>query len=273
MQKYNIPVKTPRPYTNPELIIDALKFTAVHIQKVINHAKSHSIIPDDKSDQSTEVFADMPDINRAERVLNIAKRLALYEFSRMTNFEYSHCLLIIELACCLYDVVAFKDPAASVSGTKMIMDYLASKDVDPENSSFILDIINRIVHEFLIHAGDTNMGTSPEMFIVQDAINIDHMGTTGIANAFNYGGSKKIPMHYPNYQYGSAAQQAECILGLIATKIHSLTDKMTTAAGKKAAQARAETMRRFMQSLANEWTGQDIGAVLDSNAGCDGFAD
>lgn len=94
--------------------------------------------------------------------------------------------------------------------------------------------------------------------IVQDADNLDAIGTIGIARCFMYCGHHKVPMYAPNVPLipnEKYIEKGHDVSGIhhFYNKLLRLGDYMNTDTAKKIAKERTDFMREFTNRFLNEW--------------------
>jgi uncharacterized protein len=171
-------------------------------------------------------------------------------------------LFIVQLAALLHDLDDWKFNESEDEIPQRAKAWMQSCGIDPQNIEAVCEIIMHVSYK---GAQVENKMNSLEGFIVQDADRLDAIGAIGIGRAFAYGGYKNRPMYDPetsNQMHTSFEQyknSKSATINHFYEKLLLLKDMMNTAAAKKIAEQRHETMLRFLDQFMNEWEGRDIG--------------
>lgn len=187
-----------------------------------------------------------------ERVFNTTKLISEHE---------KVDVLVVQLAALLHDIAdpKFHNGDETV-GPKMARDFLISQKVNNP----IIDHVGGIIRNMSFkNSLDTNsqIFSSKELQVVQDADRLDAMGAIGIARAFNYGGFKNRPLYDPNIPPNLHMTKEEYKNSQAPTinhfyeKLLLLKEKMNTETGKKMAQERHQFMLVYLDQFYNEWNG------------------
>lgn len=119
------------------------------------------------------------------RVMRIAKYIAKIEGA---NTE------IVELASLLHDVDDYKITGKNMDSVENACKLMNKYNIDKQVQLQVTDIIKTISFK----ANDTEIPSSFEGKVVQDADRLDALGAIGIARAFAYGGSRDNMIYNPN---------------------------------------------------------------------------
>ncbi|WP_036381343.1 HD domain-containing protein [Muricauda sp. MAR_2010_75] len=188
-----------------------------------------------------------------ERVFNTTKLISEHE---------KVDVLVVQLAALLHDIAdpKFHNGDETV-GPKMARDFLISQKV---NNPIIDHVVSIIRNMSFKNSLDTNsqIFSSKELQVVQDADRLDAMGAIGIARAFNYGGFKNRPLYDPNIPPNLHMTKEEYKNSQAPTinhfyeKLLLLNEKMNTETGKKMAQERHQFMLDYLKQFYKEWEGE-----------------
>jgi uncharacterized protein len=115
--------------------------------------------------------------------------------------------------------------------------------------------IAAIEHAIVAHS--FSAGVPPETLeakVVQDADRLDALGAVGIARTLMLGGANGAPLYKLSepFPVTRAADDRTSVIDHFFTKLLKLEDTMQTAAGRKAAQQRAEFLKQFLAQLGEE---------------------
>lgn len=93
-----------------------------------------------------------------------------------------------------------------------------------------------------------------EAKVVQDADRLEALGAVGIARTLITGGANGTPFYDPSepFPVTRVADDRTSIIDHFFTKLLTLADTMQTAAGRAAAQQRAQFLKKFLTQLGNE---------------------
>jgi uncharacterized protein len=188
-----------------------------------------------------------------ERVFNTTKLISEHE---------KVDVLVVQLAALLHDIAdpKFHNGDETV-GPKMARDFLISQKV---NNPIIDHVVSIIRNMSFKNSLDTNsqIFSSKELQVVQDADRLDAMGAIGIARAFNYGGFKNRALYDPNIPPNLHMTKKEYKNSQAPTinhfyeKLLLLKEKMNTETGKKMAQERHQFMLDYLKQFYKEWEGE-----------------
>lgn len=169
---------------------------------------------------------------------------------------------IVALGALLHDIAdaKFYDGDETV-GPKMAREFLFSQNVDSQVIEHIVNIINHISYKNSLST-DSEIFTSNELNVIQDADRLDAIGAIGIARCFNYGGFKNRQLYNPKikpnlemskevYKKSSAPT-----INHFYEKLLLLKDKMNTKTGSRIATDRHLYMERFLEQFYAEWDGE-----------------
>ncbi len=99
-----------------------------------------------------------------------------------------------------------------------------------------------------------------ETLILQDADNLDALGVIGIARAFSYGGTHKIPMWIPEIPLEKniydVTKNDPSEIHHFYNKLLKLYNNMNTKTGKKLAKERHEFIKEYLKRFFKEWSGK-----------------
>jgi len=118
--------------------------------------------------------------------------------------------------------------------------------------------------EHAIAAHSFSAGVPPQTLeakVVQDADRLDALGALGIARTLMLGGANGAPLYKLSepFPVTRVADDRTSVIDHFFTKLLKLADTMQTAAGREAAQQRAEFLKQFLAQL-----GQEIGVPFES---------
>jgi len=91
--------------------------------------------------------------------------------------------------------------------------------------------------------------SSIEAACVRDADRLDALGAVGIARAFAFGGAHGRALHDPE------GDDASTTIAHFYDKLLLLEEMMSTRAGRRLAEGRTATIRRFLEDFYAEWDG------------------
>lgn len=186
------------------------------------------------------------------RVLRLAETIAQAEQqSGQVDIE------AVRLIALLHDVDDRKLSQETHENLDRARGFLRNNGADSHRTQMILDSIRN-----LSFAGTgTNVPSSIEGKIVQDADRLDAMGAIGIARAFAFGGSRGREMYDPNeppIQNMTAESYAKSkghTINHFYEKLLLLQDLMNTETGKAMAAHRHGYMEAFLEEFYGEWDG------------------
>jgi len=167
---------------------------------------------------------------------------------------------IVALGALLHDIAdsKFHDGDENV-GPKIAREFLFKNNVDLLIIEHIIKIIENI--SFKKSLEKTELFSSPELKVIQDADRLDAIGAIGIARCFNYGGFKNRALYNPEIKPNLNMSKEEYKNSTAPTinhfyeKLLLLKDKMNTKTGKRIATERHNYMTRFLDQFYKEWNG------------------
>ncbi|MDN3654634.1 HD domain-containing protein [Ferruginibacter paludis] len=167
--------------------------------------------------------------------------------------------LVVALGALLHDIADAKfNNGDEEIGPAMASRFLHSLAV-PEAT---IEHVENIIRNISFKGGHfTQIFTSPELDVVQDADRLDALGAIGIARAFNYGGFKNRELYNPSvapdlhmtketYKTTTAPT-----INHFYEKLLLLKDKMNTGTGRQMAEERHAFMETFLAQFYLEWEG------------------
>ena len=183
------------------------------------------------------------------RVWKTAKKIAVQ--------EEGVDLFVVELSALLHDIAdsKFHDGDETI-GPHMAHEFLKSLKVEAAIIEHVVQIIGNISFK---GGKETQVFTSPELDVVQDADRLDAIGAIGIARAFNYGGHKNREIYNPGIKPDLHMDKETYKKGYTPTinhfyeKLLLLKDRMNTSAGKQLAERRHQFMLGFLEEFYLEW--------------------
>lgn len=180
------------------------------------------------------------------RVMRIAKYIAKIEGA---NTE------IVELASLLHDVDDYKITGRNMDSVENACKLMNKYNIDKQVQLQVTDIIKTVSFK----ANDTEIPSSLEGKVVQDADRLDALGAIGIARAFAYGGSRGNMIYNPNSKPNLNMNSDEYVKNKTTTinhfyeKLLLLKDMMNTETGYNIAIKRDQFMRDFLEEFYWEW--------------------
>ncbi|MDY2744505.1 HD domain-containing protein [Methanosphaera sp.] len=180
------------------------------------------------------------------RVMRIAKYIAKIEGA---NTE------IVELASLLHDVDDYKITGRNMDSVENACKLMNKYNIDKQVQLQVTDIIKTVSFK----ANDTEIPSSLEGKVVQDADRLDALGAIGIARAFAYGGSRGNMIYNPNSKPNLNMNSDEYVKNKTTTinhfyeKLLLLKDMMNTETGYNIAIKRDQFMRDFLEEFYREW--------------------
>ena len=180
------------------------------------------------------------------RVMRIAKYIAKIEGA---NTE------IVELASLLHDVDDYKITGRNMDSVENACKLMNMYNIDKQVQLQVTDIIKTVSFK----ANDTEIPSSLEGQVVQDADRLDALGAIGIARAFAYGGSRGNMIYNPNSKPNLNMNSDEYVKNKTTTinhfyeKLLLLKDMMNTETGYNIAIKRDQFMRDFLEEFYREW--------------------
>ncbi|MFT9485989.1 MAG: HD domain-containing protein [Tepidibacillus sp.] len=164
---------------------------------------------------------------------------------------------VVQLAALLHDIGDYKITGSHQTQTEVPKQILKQFAVDQR----LIDQVVQIIGEISFHQ-QTELLSSIESQIVQDADRLDAIGAIGIARAFAYGGAKNREIWNPDEPPKLNMSKEEYIqnkgnsINHFYEKLLLLKDKMNTQAGKEIAVKRHQFMERFLEQFFAEWNGK-----------------
>lgn len=185
-----------------------------------------------------------------DRVRKVTKTIAKEENADM---------FVCELAALLHDVADDKLTDNEEEALENLKTWMKNNGVSEDNRNHIFEIITTMSFK---GGKNKNPMSTLEGKIVQDADRLDAIGAIGIARCMTYSGSKKRPMHNPNFiprdemtleEYRNDEGTA---IAHFYEKLLKLKNLMNTNAGKKLAEGRHKYMEEFLKQFYEEWEGR-----------------
>jgi uncharacterized protein len=184
------------------------------------------------------------DEGHVRRVVANARALAETEGADLT---------VVLPAAWLHDCVSVaknspERSSASRLAAERAGEWLRAEGYPPEHISAIEHAI--VAHSF-------SAGVPPQTLeakVVQDADRLDALGAVGIARTLMLGGANGTPFYELSepFPVTRAADDRTSVIDHFFTKLLKLADTMQTAAGRAAAQRRAQFLKQFLTQLGNE---------------------
>ena len=178
------------------------------------------------------------------------RNIAMYIFSK----ERKGDPFIIEITALLHEIGDYKVvPANEANHLRAFMGDLRLKQEDSDMITYIIE------HLSFRDSFGPEYEHMPELDIVQDADRLDAMGATGVARAFNYGGSRgleiwdpdKAPKKYKTLEEYTGSDSST--INHFYEKLLKLKDLMNTKTGKEIAEDRHKYMEGFLEQFFREW--------------------
>lgn len=125
-------------------------------------------------------------------------------------------------------------------------------------------VLNAIEHHETYNWNKEDIKTNEiEALILQDADNLDGVGTMGIARTFAYAGAHKLALYKPeksfeelkNKKYNEDEDDEESTIHHFYTKLFKLGDYMNTKTAKELAKEKTDYMKDFVNRFLKEWYG------------------
>ena len=168
---------------------------------------------------------------------------------------------VVALGALLHDIADSKfNDGDETLGPKIAREFMFKHNVDSLVIEHVIKIIENI--SFKRSLEKTNLFSSPELAVVQDADRLDAIGAIGIARCFNYGGFKNRILYDPEIEpnlnmskeeYKSSSSPS---INHFYEKLLSLKDKMNTKTGKRIAEKRHQFMKDYLNQFYAEWNGK-----------------
>ncbi len=168
--------------------------------------------------------------------------------------------LTIALGALLHDIADSKFfNGDETIAPKMASEFLLSQDTD----SVVIEHVVQIIKNISFKGGNkTQVFSSQELDVVQDADRLDALGAIGIARTFNYGGFKNRKLYNPSISPQLNMTPEEYKLSTAPTinhfyeKLLLLKDRMNTKTGRSIAEKRHQYMEAFLKQFYAEWDGK-----------------
>jgi len=184
------------------------------------------------------------DEGHVRRVVANAKRLAEAEGAE---------LAIVLPAAWLHDCVAIAKNSPERSSASRLAAERAGGFL--RAAGYPAEHIAAIEHAIEAHSFSARVAPQTlEAKVVQDADRLEALGAVGIARTLITGGANGTPFYDPAepFPITRVADDRTSIIDHFFTKLLLLTDTMQTAAGRAAAQQRAQFLKRYLTQLGNE---------------------
>ncbi|MCA0131384.1 HD domain-containing protein [Winogradskyella alexanderae] len=168
---------------------------------------------------------------------------------------------VVALASLLHDIADSKfHNGDETIGPRKASKFLFNNNVD----SVIIEHVVRIIENmsFKNSLDASNVFTSKELEVVQDADRLDAIGAIGIARCFNYGGFKNRAIYDPEISPNPNMTKEEYkasnapTLNHFYEKLLLIKDQMNTKTGKRLASERHKYMEGFLDQFYREWNGK-----------------
>lgn len=192
------------------------------------------------------------------RVYRVAKRIAEEEGADVE--VVCAAALTHDLHRTMGDKDTYTDPEESLDTIEEIL----------QDVGFAEDKIQKVLYCVLVHEDysfeNKNEAKTLESQVLQDADNLDAIGSVGIARTFRFGGSRGLPMWNEGEELSQEYDKEEIedsAVKHIHEKLLRLKDGMNTTSGRKIAKRRHKTVRQFVSEFKEEWNGEDIDNILD----------
>lgn len=184
------------------------------------------------------------DEGHVKRVVASAKRLAEAEGAD---------LAVVLPAAWLHDCVAIaKNSPQRSSASRLAADRAGAF---LRAAGYPMEHIPAIEHAIEAHSFSARVAPQTlEAKVVQDADRLEALGAVGIARTLITGGANGTPFYdfAEPFPVTRAADDRTSIIDHFFTKLLTLAETMQTAAGRAAAQQRAEFLRQFLTQLGSE---------------------
>lgn len=168
---------------------------------------------------------------------------------------------VVALGALLHDIADSKfHNGDETVGPNIAREFLFKQNVDSLVIEHIINIIENISYNKSL--GKSELFTSPELDVIQDADRLDAIGAIGIARCFNYGGFKNRTLYDPDIKPNLNMSKKEYKSSTAPTinhfyeKLLLLKDRMNTRTGKKIAEERHRYMKQFLNEFYAEWNGE-----------------
>ncbi len=168
---------------------------------------------------------------------------------------------VVQLGALLHDIADSKfHNGDETIGPKKAREFMFQQNVSSEVIEHVVNIIANM--SFSKSLGKSELFTSLELEVVQDADRLDAIGAIGIARCFNYGGFKNRPLFDPSIQPNMNMTKEEYKTSAAPTinhfyeKLLLLKDKMNTKTGQQIASKRHQFMETYLEQFYAEWDGE-----------------
>ncbi|TMO59815.1 HD domain-containing protein [Pseudoalteromonas aurantia] len=193
---------------------------------------------------SAELADTAHDITHIERVVKVAKALALSEQADME---------IVVAAAWLHDCVAVaKNHPDRAKASKMAADkavtFLQTLKFDETK-------LEAVHHAIVAHSFSANVRpTTLEAKIVQDADRMDALGAIGVSRCMKVGGAIARHLYHPDDPMceNREADDSKYTLDHFFIKLLHIADHMNTESAKEEAAHRTQFMKAFLERLSTE---------------------
>jgi uncharacterized protein len=171
-------------------------------------------------------------------------------------------MFVVQLGALLHDIADHKfNDGDESAGLRKTRNFLQSLAVDEA----VIGHVEKIMTNISFKGGNfSQVFSSDELNVVQDADRLDAIGAIGVARAFNYGGFKGREMFNPAIQphIGMTVEQYKSSTAPTINHFHEklllLKDRMNTETGRRMAEQRHRFMEQFLAQFYSEWDGQDV---------------
>lgn len=166
-------------------------------------------------------------------------------------------LVIIELAALVHDVGDYKTHGSEEAGYRATQALLIRCGVRAQERQQVQDIAMAVSFKGF---GVSDMMSSLEGRIVQDADRLDAIGAIAIARTFTWGGAKSRPIHDPSepiFRANNAeeyyAKGGRTSINHFHEKLLHLKDRLHTETAKAEGERRHLFMQLFLAQFDHEW--------------------
>ncbi|MGC6431784.1 MAG: HD domain-containing protein [Jejuia sp.] len=184
----------------------------------------------------------------------------VYKNSLLISKSESVDTFIVSLGALLHDIADSKfHNGDETVGPEIAREFLFKQNVDSKIIEHVIKIIENISFK---GGNETQIFSSPELSVVQDADRLDAIGAIGIVRTFNYGGFKNRAIYNPDIKPNLSMTKAEYMASTAPTinhfyeKLLLLKDRMNTKTGKELAEKRHQFMVLFLDQFYKEWEGK-----------------
>ena len=164
---------------------------------------------------------------------------------------------IVQLASLLHDVDDYKVFGGNSGGFSNAESFLESNGADKSEIAAVCEIISKISFK----SEGTQIPSSLEGKIVQDADRLDAIGAIGIARVFAYGGNKHRILHAPDIKPVNKMNTEQYVrnngtsINHFYEKLFKLKSLMNTPTARTLAESRHNYMESFLKEFYEEWDG------------------